>query len=1074
MSDSSAQYTNDYGLSPEVFGRASGSSNGNIRLADQDRHLDPDMSDTLAELNAQFVRENPSPAKRRSTYTGASDAERKLLSRERMRKAADQENSTERTKNESKRKPHDYTAKVDALLDSENDLDAPFPVQPPPLSQNQFIKPFIESMDALTDLVPCSVCQEQRPRQDMADYEEIPNKDLLAAPDSAPACDTVDGYYLERSGIHAPSDGSDPTTYTVCILCQDALAKRKIPARAIANGLAFGSVPDCLKDLTITERILINPIRTKLWLVILKQVVGPGSGQRAIKGHSISLPTNTQAVVNTVLPLDPDTLRDELNVVLARDHEPNEDELKRLFTVRVSRVQAALEYLITTRQGTSSAYAECHIDRERLRKLPTDGIPQQVLDTMSRLDPEAFDSTYAGYTTDTLQSVEPDRIPPSDASTTPILMDHSARIDHDMSSIGLDDRNGTAIQSLLSWRKPNGSATLVLPHGARPVQEYREERFYSDSFAHLFVNCQAVPLADRPTPLSIDDFFMHCFLHVDPRWRKDISFMFVALNNTMRREAMQNVFLKLRPSTLAACNQQFGQITSERLTAIANNMKDPVNYPVSAETSKIGRFLRERVETTQSSVELTNGNKKMLRRWLKNMMVAYGLPAFWATANPNDLSSQWFLKLAVMDEAEILQAVDGMANITAFMQGQFVANNATRAAQFFHAICQSFFQTLINTLGDVKAYFGVVEAQGRGTLHMHMLIWIKGYHTVSQIDEKLKDAAFRERIKDYVSALVSTSMPTPLPADEDGTVPEDTPQTLAAIADVKRQMPKDPTSMTPAELYAHQKELVSGLLMHSKQHTESCFKKGSDTCRHNFPFALVPETTISDEGVLELKRDDPWIVQHCPAFVQALNSNTHMQHLFLGKDARALPMYMCDYATKMTELEREAFELTAILVKEAEDASRTGQAVINDRHVKNVLLKFSMAGMRQMQISAQETMTLLLGYHAHYKSHEYQYIAMQAFVSEANKVWSAVHEGQDKDPANEDEDEMAQEADEDDAPRRLVLDEQQLLGHPKARTSLVVFDYTCRPHQLDHLNLYQFGVCDQRYIQSRSQVREQP
>ena len=544
--------------------------------------------------------------------------------RERKRKAAenvDASNTSDTTvnadKRESKRKPHDYTAKVDALLDSENDLDAPFPVQPPPLSQNQFIKQFIESMDALTDLVACSVCQEQRRRQDMAEYQEIPNKDLLAAPESARACDTVDGYYLERTGIHAPADDSGQTTYTVCNLCHDALAKRKIPARAIANGLAFGSVPDCLKDLTITERILINPIRTKLWLVILKQVVGPGSGQRAIKGHSISLPTNTQAVVNTVLPLDPETLRDELNVVLARDHEPNEDELKRLFTVRVSRVQAALEYLIATRQGTSSAYAECHIDRERLRKLPSDGIPQQIMDTMSRLDPEAFDSTYAGYATDTLQTVEPDRVPPSDASTTPILMDHSARIDHDMSSIGLDDRNGTALQSLLSWRKPNGSATLVLPHGARPVQEYREERFYSDSFAHLFVNCQAVPLADRPTPLSIDDFFMHCFLHVDPRWRKDISFMFVALNNTMRREAMQNVFLKLRPSTLAACNQQFGQITSERLTAIANNMKDPVNYPVSAETSKIGRFLRERVETTQSSVELTNGNKKMLRRWLK-------------------------------------------------------------------------------------------------------------------------------------------------------------------------------------------------------------------------------------------------------------------------------------------------------------------------------------------------------------------------------------------------------------------------------------------------------------------------
>ena len=50
----SSQYTNDYGLSPDVFGRASGSSNGTIRLADQDRHLDPDSAADLAELNAQM------------------------------------------------------------------------------------------------------------------------------------------------------------------------------------------------------------------------------------------------------------------------------------------------------------------------------------------------------------------------------------------------------------------------------------------------------------------------------------------------------------------------------------------------------------------------------------------------------------------------------------------------------------------------------------------------------------------------------------------------------------------------------------------------------------------------------------------------------------------------------------------------------------------------------------------------------------------------------------------------------------------------------------------------------------
>lgn len=28
--------------------------------------------------------------------------------------------------------------------------------------------------------------------------------------------------------------------------------------------------------------------------------------------------------------------------------------------------------------------------------------------------------------------------------------------------------------------------------------------------------------------------------------------------------------------------------------------------------------------------------------------------------------------------------------------------------------------------GTVKAYYGCVEAQGRGTLHCHMMVWLEG------------------------------------------------------------------------------------------------------------------------------------------------------------------------------------------------------------------------------------------------------------------------------------------------------------------------------------------------------------
>ena len=46
-------------------------------------------------------------------------------------------------------------------------------------------------------------------------------------------------------------------------------------------------------------------------------------------------------------------------------------------------------------------------------------------------------------------------------------------------------------------------------------------------------------------------------------------------------------------------------------------------------------------------------------------------------------------------------------------------------------------------LGYVTAYFGTVESQGWGTLHLHLLIWLKHAPTSDEISELLKSEEFR-------------------------------------------------------------------------------------------------------------------------------------------------------------------------------------------------------------------------------------------------------------------------------------------------------------------------------------------
>jgi hypothetical protein len=65
--------------------------------------------------------------------------------------------------------------------------------------------------------------------------------------------------------------------------------------------------------------------------------------------------------------------------------------------------------------------------------------------------------------------------------------------------------------------------------------------------------------------------------------------------------------------------------------------------------------------------------------------------------------------------------------------------------------------------GVVKAYYGCVEAQGRGTLHCHTLIWLEGGLNPNQIKEKALanggDLEFQKRLLASLDDTISDSIP---------------------------------------------------------------------------------------------------------------------------------------------------------------------------------------------------------------------------------------------------------------------------------------------------------------------------
>jgi hypothetical protein len=92
---------------------------------------------------------------------------------------------------------------------------------------------------------------------------------------------------------------------------------------------------------------------------------------------------------------------------------------------------------------------------------------------------------------------------------------------------------------------------------------------------------------------------------------------------------------------------------------------------------------------------------------------------------------------------------------------RLIANNPVAGARFFEFMVDMFIQyVLVNGsnhngfYGKTSGYYGTVERQGRLTLHMHMMIWIKHSLTPQELREKIMnpESDFQKRLVEYLES----------------------------------------------------------------------------------------------------------------------------------------------------------------------------------------------------------------------------------------------------------------------------------------------------------------------------------
>src|ERR1700679_3872042 len=90
------------------------------------------------------------------------------------------------------------------------------------------------------------------------------------------------------------------------------------------------------------------------------------------------------------------------------------------------------------------------------------------------------------------------------------------------------------------------------------------------------------------------------------------------------------------------------------------------------------------------------------------------------------------------------------------------ANNPVAGARFFDMIANMFIKHVLGfgekhpgLYGNTEAYYGTVEQQGRLTLHMHMLLWLKGSLSPQEIRDRIMDPTsdFQQKMVEYLESV---------------------------------------------------------------------------------------------------------------------------------------------------------------------------------------------------------------------------------------------------------------------------------------------------------------------------------
>ncbi|KAI6116457.1 hypothetical protein F5141DRAFT_1213054 [Pisolithus sp. B1] len=484
-----------------------------------------------------------------------------------------------------------------------------------------------------------------------------------------------------------------------------------------------------------------------------------------------------------LLPHSTSTLASVVTITFISSKKIQKNWLRTMFRVQRTAVLEALLWL----KSNNSFYGDISVSEERLWSLPIDDVPdvvdavvrQETNELLAVRERESYvpELSSEGVFSES-EVIGCNEVPQNDLGSSPtderrsddegevIPLHFNGVSDTDQTQMSSNDLMAYALANLKEPIRENGYAVR---HGTQPVDDFGLP--------------QCVPSGPSGS--------RNC----TPRNPLAAAYpnMFVGLCNITTIDSPHTTHSLSSVSAYLKNTLSIAKLTVEDLKQVEEDEARKILL-----TNPAVRLLRKHVVATNGRVLGSDHAHAAYHGMIWGTCLFLGGASLWITINPADVHdpvTQIFAGCEI-DMDKFSATMGPNANQRACN----IARNPYAAAKYFHFTINTVLETLfaikskagrvqssIGVLGHLSAYFGVVEAQGRGMLHLHMLLWLQNAPHSDDIHHLLQTSNFRERIRNFIKRNIQAHL--------DGFT-EETIQRTARDAQLAYSCPPDPRSST--------------------------------------------------------------------------------------------------------------------------------------------------------------------------------------------------------------------------------------------------------------------------------------